>query len=538
MNKLFLLFLLLTPTFAFAQAAPPATLSISPKVIPYGGTATLSWTSSNSDTCGLYAPLSPMTRVSPDPAPNVPGSMTIGPLTAANDYAINCGINGISSSGWVYAHVDVCAQGQTVVNNTCTNPTTNTPPATVKPTGTYTYWYFPDSNTYTDLSWDVTVNRDPSPGAYFYSTQFYFRKDDGTRDPSGGYFGIQTKGSNPTGKIAVFSIWDAVDSSGPEISIPFGGEGVGRSVRISYPWIEGRTYHLRVAPMGTDGAWWGAWIKDSVTGAESSVGQIKIAAPHTKLYGQAISFTENYVVTATTCSALEFSDASFTSMAMNSGGVTTSSRTNRLPDPPNCSGSYSVNLSNGSRHQMANFGTALSDYVAPSPTPSPASSPTPAHQSCTFNNQTIADGVSVTAYQSAIVTAGQMCIAQTRICSNGSLSGSYQYLSCQVQPASASDVTPPPVLPPSPISGAVCPNLYRNISFGMRGQDIAALQNFLIAGGYLATGNNTGYYGRLTQAAIQRWQSSYGIVSSGTPSTTGYGAVGPRTRAAIGAFCN
>ncbi len=86
-------------------------------------------------------------------------------------------------------------------------------------------------------------------------------------------------------------------------------------------------------------------------------------------------------------------------------------------------------------------------------------------------------------------------------------------------------------------SAATCPKLTRNLSFGSRGADVTALQNFLIAEGDLAVGNNTGYFGRLTEAAVKKWQSRNGVVSSGTPRTTGYGAVGPRTRAAIARVC-
>lgn len=86
-------------------------------------------------------------------------------------------------------------------------------------------------------------------------------------------------------------------------------------------------------------------------------------------------------------------------------------------------------------------------------------------------------------------------------------------------------------------SAATCPNLYRNLSFGSRGQDVIELQIFLIAQGDLAVGNNTGYFGRLTVAAVQKWQARNGVVSSGTAATTGYGAVGPRTRAKIAQVC-
>lgn len=316
----------------------------------------------------------------------------------------------------------------------------------VKPTGTYTSYNFPSTGKegYKNLSWNLTVNKDPSPGAYFYSTQFQFKKDDGTPDPSGGYFGIQTQGSNPAGKIAVFSIWDAVDSRGPGVSVSFDGEGVGRSVRISYPWIEGRIYNLRIAPMAPDGQWWGAWIRDSVNGVELFVGQIKLSIARSQLYGDGlISWTENYAVTATTCDDIEFSDVSFTDVAMNNSTIYSSSRQNYLSDPVNCTGSYSGDLINGSRQQMGNN------------------------------------------------TTQHNCVV-----------------------------------------------LEKNLYFGSRGSDVVQLQNFLIAKGYLAVGDNTGLFWTKTFRAVQKLQARNGLVSYGAPVTTGYGVVGKRTRALIVAMCD
>lgn len=59
--------------------------------------------------------------------------------------------------------------------------------------------------------------------------------------------------------------------------------------------------------------------------------------------------------------------------------------------------------------------------------------------SCAFNNQTIAHGQSVTAYQNASVDFGQTCQSQTRTCTNGSLSGNYLHASCFVGTAAACD---------------------------------------------------------------------------------------------------
>lgn len=74
-----------------------------------------------------------------------------------------------------------------------------------------------------------------------------------------------------------------------------------------------------------------------------------------------------------------------------------------------------------------------------------------------------------------------------------------------------------------------CPVITRTLSFGMRGTDVVQLQNFLIARGNLTAGNNTGYFGGLTQAAVQSFQKAQGI--------SPIGIVGPQTRAAIARVC-
>jgi hypothetical protein len=61
------------------------------------------------------------------------------------------------------------------------------------------------------------------------------------------------------------------------------------------------------------------------------------------------------------------------------------------------------------------------------------------YQPCSWNGGSIANGSAVTAYQSSSVSYGNSCISQTRTCTNGTLSGSYAYPSCSV--AAAADCT-------------------------------------------------------------------------------------------------
>ncbi|MBI4090811.1 MAG: peptidoglycan-binding protein [Candidatus Komeilibacteria bacterium] len=87
-------------------------------------------------------------------------------------------------------------------------------------------------------------------------------------------------------------------------------------------------------------------------------------------------------------------------------------------------------------------------------------------------------------------------------------------------------------------SAASCPNLYRNLAFGSRGTDVGELQSFLITKGDLATSNNTGYFGRLTEAAVKKFQCREMQICTGSTASNGYGVVGPRTRAAIVRVCS
>ena len=97
-----------------------------------------------------------------------------------------------------------------------------------------------------------------------------------------------------------------------------------------------------------------------------------------------------------------------------------------------------------------------------------------------------------------------------------------------------SDVVPAPrpTDPSIPIVNANL-NISRTLSFGSTGSDVIALQNYLISIGYLPIGYNTGYYGTITRAAVQKYQCSKNITCTGDEFTTGYGLVGERTRAAL-----
>lgn len=82
-----------------------------------------------------------------------------------------------------------------------------------------------------------------------------------------------------------------------------------------------------------------------------------------------------------------------------------------------------------------------------------------------------------------------------------------------------------------------CTALTRNLSRGASGADVRSLQSFLISQGLLLPNSASGFFGTLTEGALQQWQASHSIVSSGSAASTGFGAVGPRTLAAINTAC-
>lgn len=82
--------------------------------------------------------------------------------------------------------------------------------------------------------------------------------------------------------------------------------------------------------------------------------------------------------------------------------------------------------------------------------------------------------------------------------------------------------------------------LNKQLDFGMTDPQVRELQKFLNSQGFAvattgagSAGNETDYFGALTQSALQKFQAAKGIVSTGDAATTGYGRLGPQTLTAI-----
>ena len=100
-----------------------------------------------------------------------------------------------------------------------------------------------------------------------------------------------------------------------------------------------------------------------------------------------------------------------------------------------------------------------------------------------------------------------------------------------------------PATPAAPAASAsgVSGSFSVALSKGSENADVMRLQKLLnsdpdtrvSSSGDGSPGSETNFFGTATENAVKKFQAKYGIVSSGTPATTGYGAVGPATRAKL-----
>jgi peptidoglycan hydrolase-like protein with peptidoglycan-binding domain len=75
------------------------------------------------------------------------------------------------------------------------------------------------------------------------------------------------------------------------------------------------------------------------------------------------------------------------------------------------------------------------------------------------------------------------------------------------------------------------------LDLGSQGKQVTELQTYLSTDRNIyPSGLITGYFGSFTQSGVQKFQSTQGIVSAGTPETTGYGRVGPKTMSVLNTF--
>lgn len=225
-------------------------------------------------------------------------------------------------------------------------------PAT--PRGTYTEWRWPPSTSfartllagYRSFEHVLVPEVDPGPESmYFWAHQFRLIGGEG------GYLGLQTKGNRADGslgKMAIFSIWDALEAAGPGTT-RFGGEGEGWSCRIPYMWEAGRAYGLKVSAVG--GGWWEAKVRDEATGVVSQIGGIRVPEHWRNLDSWSVMWTEYYGSPLDRCSDLEYSSVVFGTPLANDGETKPAGSHSHLGDGT-CETSDVQPVAQGVRHQM------------------------------------------------------------------------------------------------------------------------------------------------------------------------------------------
>lgn len=124
-----------------------------------------------------------------------------------------------------------------------------------------------------------------------------------------------------------------------------------------------------------------------------------------------LSGTYNYA----TCTANAPAACSFNGHTIAHGQGVTAYTSSNVPYGATCT-PQTRTCYNGAFTGVGEFGSCVVDQGA----------------ACLFNGQTLANGQSVTAFTAPSVSFGGACQAQTRICTNGSLSGDAAYASCSV----------------------------------------------------------------------------------------------------------
>jgi uncharacterized protein DUF3472 len=209
----------------------------------------------------------------------------------------------------------------------------------IRITGTYTDWRWPSAAAgYDSFEWELTPRSDPSPDGYFWSHQFWLVGGEA------GYLGLQTMGSEPRGKIAIFSIWNALAADGPAFVSRFAGEGEGYSVRIPFAWEVGSTYELRVT--GSGGGRWEAFVDDRL------IGRIRVPARWRGLRDFSVMWTERYAGPVASCADIAHSVARFGVPTANGGLIVPVQRVHHLARPRGCPGSSAYDEPGGVVHVL------------------------------------------------------------------------------------------------------------------------------------------------------------------------------------------
>jgi hypothetical protein len=191
----------------------------------------------------------------------------------------------------------------------------------------------------------VRLDVDPGPGAgYLWAHEFTIVGG------SSGYVGIEAPtdgGSGGSGKVAIFSIRDALRAVGEEaaVSAPAGAA----TCRVALPWDAGRSYELRV--WTAQEGWWSAAVRDDVTNRETLVGRIVVPDHWRRLASLSITRTEYRGRPLQRCDELRACRIVYQEPTADGGRVQPERHESRV-GPGTCEGSHVEAVPDGVRHAM------------------------------------------------------------------------------------------------------------------------------------------------------------------------------------------
>jgi hypothetical protein len=232
-------------------------------------------------------------------------------------------------------------------------------------TTTNTDWFWPSA--LESIEWDLLIERAHTTDGYFWAHQFSF-----SETPVGGFIGLQMNGgyrSDPAGGYETSDmvlIW----VGGPPVMAELGDIAFpdARTLLESERGLEWWTIHAKVelepcvtyglrfgrestAPSGD--VWYGGWLHDGSTGAETFIGRIMVPSSWGPLSGFTTEITQRIdYVPPSSCSEAEHSSALYTTPRANAGLLTPTNHTNRFDSELRCATSRFTELTGGVRHEL------------------------------------------------------------------------------------------------------------------------------------------------------------------------------------------
>jgi hypothetical protein len=208
------------------------------------------------------------------------------------------------------------------------------------PRAIFTEWWWPPSPTvyrtvpmgYSSFENLFVPEVDPAPGVGYLWAHGFKLVGGGA-----GHVGLQTDGND---RRAIFLIEGGRSAA---------GNGSANGSSISFPWVAGREYALRV--WTDEPGWWGALVQDQTDGRAVEIGRIVVPSDWRRLTSWSVMSSEYLGAPLVSCDGLPHSSVVFGEPTANDGRVVPERSSNRLGDGT-CETSWVESVGEGVRHQM------------------------------------------------------------------------------------------------------------------------------------------------------------------------------------------